>query len=128
MFAFFSVCFGSGVVLWLIEPLLIRPRIVPYFSRELERYGGTTMTAFKRGRDLYREIATLDQLAGTLGVTPLSAFGFAYDYYEQDVQWHPASEGLRTVEALRQGLDGRLHAKDSMQVVCTREVRQGSFW
>jgi hypothetical protein len=94
-------------------------------------------------------------------VTPLSAFGFAYDHYDQQVRWHPAREGLRTVQTLRQGLDARLravpdvagdlealalvlraaadreidfslvlrlHATDSMQAVCTREVRQGSFW
>jgi hypothetical protein len=146
---------------WLIWPFRLRPRIVPYFARALGEYGGKTMTAFVRGRALYREIVALEQLAGTLGVKPLSAFGFAYDYYQQEVRWHAASEGLRTVEALRQSLGVnllaapdvtqdlealasilraaadqnvefslvlRLHAKDSMQGVCTREVRQGSFW
>lgn len=161
VFAIFAVFFGWAVVLWLIGPFLIRPRIVPYFTRELGKYGGTTKTAFARGRGLYREIVALEQLAGTLGVKPLSAFGFAYDSYEQEVQWHAASEGLRTAEALRQGLGPhlltapdvahdlealasvvrvaadqgidfslvlRLHVKDNMQAVCTREVRQGSFW
>lgn len=161
VFAFFALFFGSVVIRWLIGPFPIRPRIVPYFVRELGEYGGTTMVAFPRGRGLYREIVALEQLAGSLGVTPLSAFGFAYDHYEQEVRWHPAAEGMRTAEALRQGgrahppaapdvaqdlaalaavlrvaadqrvdfsLVLRLHAKDSMQVVCTREVRQGSFW
>jgi len=161
VFAFFAVFFGWAVVLWLLGPFMLRPRIVPYFARELGKYGGDTMAAFGRGRGLYREIVALDALAGTLGVKPLSAFGFAYDYYEQEVRWHPAAEGLRTVEALRQALGAqlqaapglprdlealasvmhvaadrgvdfslvlRLHAKDNMQAVCTREVRQGSFW
>jgi hypothetical protein len=161
VFALFTVFFGWIVVLWVIGPFPIRPRIVPYFARELGEYRGATMDAFPRGRGLYREIVALDRLAGTLGVTPLSAFGFAYDHYDQGVTWHPASEGLRTAKALRQGLDAhlppapevardlealasvvgvaaergvdfslvlRLHAKDSMQVVCTREDRQGSFW
>jgi hypothetical protein len=161
VFACCAVFFGWVVVLWLIGPFLIRPRIVPYFTRELGAYGGTTMTAFARGRGLYREIVALEQLARALGVKPLSAFGFAYDHYEQEIHWHAAAEGLRTVAALRQGLSAhlltapdvaqdlealasvvraaadqavdfslvlRLHAKDNMQAVCTREVRQGSFW
>ena len=161
LFASFAVFFGWAVVLWLMGPYLFRPRIVPYFTRELGKYGGTTTTAFKRGRGLYREIVALEQLAGALGVKPLSAFGFAYDHYEQEVRWHAASEGLRTAEGLRQGLGAhfltapdvaqdiealaavlraaadqgvdfslvlRLHAKDNLQAVSTREVRQGSFW
>jgi hypothetical protein len=89
-----------------------------------------------------------------------ATFGFGYDHYEQTVEWHPASEGLRTVDALREGLGMlgptgrdvgsdidalasvlrtaadrgvefslvlRLHAKDDMQAVCTREVRNGSL-
>ena len=160
IFAGSAVFFGWVVVLWLL-PFRPKPRIVPYFARRLGEYGGTTMTAFARGRGLYREMIALERLSGALAVQPLSAFGFADDHYEQVVQWHAASEGLRTVEALRQHLDGplltapdvvqdlaalasvlrvaaeqgvafslvlRLHAKDSMQAVCTREVRQGSFW
>lgn len=161
VFAAATVFFGWVVAMWLTAPLWIRPRIVPYFARELSQYGGPTMVAFRRGRGLFCEIVALDRMAGTLGVTPLSAFGFAYDHYDQVVRWHPASDGLRTVDALRgrlatepltapgladdltalavvlraaaeQGVDWslvlRLHAKDSMQAVCTREVRQGSFW
>jgi len=161
VFALSAVFFGWAVVLWLIGPLLFRPRIVPYFARELGEYGGKTMAAFVRGRELYQEITALEQLAQSLGVRPLSTFGFAYDYYEQQVQWHPATEGLRTTETLRQGLAARptvtpgladdldalaqvlrtaadcavdfslvlrLHAKDNMQAVRTRETRQGSFW
>jgi hypothetical protein len=161
LFAGSTVFFGWIVVASVFWPLLTRSRIVPYFARELEAYGGTTMAAFKGGRGLYREIVALDDLASALDVTPLSAFGFADDHYEQEVHWHAASEGLRTVEALLEGLDARLraapdvprdlqalaavlrtaadqrvefslvlrlHARDSMQAVCTREARQGSFW
>jgi len=103
-FAFFFVQFGAAVGLWLTWPFRFKPRIVPYFARELGEYGGKTSAAFARGHGLYREILALDQLASTLGVKPLSAFGFADDYYEQEVQWHAASEGLRTIEVLRQGL------------------------
>jgi hypothetical protein len=160
-FGLAALFFGWVVISWLLWPYRLRPRIVPYFVRELGRFGGDTMAAFTRGRGLYREIAALEKLAESLGVKSLSAFGFAYDHYGQHVSWHPASEGLRTVEALRdsfnaqthaapdvaqdlqalasvlrtaatQGVDFslvlRLHAKDSMQGVCTREARQGSFW
>jgi len=161
VFGLFSALFGWAVLLWLIAPLLNNPRIVPYFTRQLGEYGGNTMTAFRRGRALYREIVDLEHLAQALGVKPLSTFGFAYDYYEQEVRWHPAPDGLHTIDALRHDLERRpsaapdliadldalaqvvrtavergvdfslvlrLHAKDNMQVVCTRESRQGSFW
>ncbi len=49
---------------------------------------------------------SLDRLAGSLGVRPLSAFGFAYDHFDQEVRWHAAEEGLRTIEALKLGLEG----------------------
>lgn len=103
VFAVATIFFGWVVAMWLTAPLWIRPRIVPYFVRELGEYGGTTMVAFRRGPALYREIA-LDRLARTLGVPPLSDFGFAYDHYDQVVRWHPASDGLRSVNALRRGL------------------------
>src|SRR5438128_5565132 len=89
--AFFAVYFGVAVCLWLM-PRRPKPRIVPCFARKLEEYGRETSIAFARGRGLYRELAALDQLAATMGVTPLSAFGFADDYYEQEVHCHVASE------------------------------------
>lgn len=100
--------FGLILVPWLTWPYWTKPRIVPYFARQIEEYGGKTSAAFVRGRGLYLEIVALDRRASDLAVTPLSAFGFADDYYEQEVRWHPASEGLRTAEALRRGLDERL--------------------
>lgn len=106
LFGCFTVAFGWGVILWLLGPFPIRPRIVPYFTAELGALLGPTMAAFRRGRALYRNIVTLDDLARRLGVTPLSAFGFAYDHYAQEVRWQPAGDGLQTVEALRLGADG----------------------
>jgi hypothetical protein len=154
-FTIFFLLFGWAV-LWMLLPIRTRPRIVPYFAAELGAYGGDTMTAFARGRALYLEIAALDALAHSRGVKPLSAFGFAYDHFGQEVHWHPAADGLATTEALRQerhspalardlealarvlsvaarkevpfALVLRLWEKDSMQVVCTRETRQGNFW
>ena len=154
-FTIFFLLFGWAVLQMLL-PIRPRPRIVPYFAAELGAYGGDTMTAFTRGRGLYLEITTLDALARSHGVKPLSAFGFAYDHFGQEVHWHPAADGLATAEALRQerhspavaqdlealvrvlhiaavkdvpfSLVLRVWAKDSMQIVCTRETRQGSFW
>lgn len=154
-FAVFFLLFGWAVVRWML-PFRPKPRIVPYFAKELAPLGGSTMHAFSRGRALYLHIDALEVLAGNLGVRPLSAFGFAYDHFAQEVRWHPASEGLATVQTLREGKNEprvaedlealasvlevaaekdvpfslvlRLHEKDSMQTVCTRETRQGSFW
>lgn len=116
VFALFSLLFGWASVLGLSGPHPIRPRIVPYFTRALGEYGGPAMISFARGRALYREIAALDQLAGSLRVTPLSVFGFAYDHWDQEVRWHAAAAGLETCEALRQGLGpGRLAAPDVVE-------------
>ena len=161
VYGLFTMFFGWAVIYSVIWPCFVRPRIVPYFKQELEPYGGSTMAAFLRGRDLYREFLALEDLATGLGVAPLSVFGFSHDLYEQEVRWHTPSDGLRTVEAVRQHVGARsnappavikdldaltailrvaaernvqfslvlrLHAKDSMQGVCTREVRQGSYW
>ena len=92
LFGVFAVLFGWAVVLWLLGPFLMRPRIVPCFARESRAVRGRTMAALRRGRALDRESTALDRLAESLGVML------------------------------------RLSAKDSMQVVRTREVRQGSFW
>jgi hypothetical protein len=95
--------FGLAVLLLVTAPLRIRPRIVPCFRRELEPYGGPSSLAFKRGHALHREIDALDALAKSLGVTPLSRFGFSDDYHGQPVVWHAAGEAVRTLAALRQG-------------------------
>ena len=154
-FGLFFALFALGVVRILL-PLRPKPRIVPYFLKELGALGGDTMAAFYRGRAIYLEITALDALAERLGVKPLSAFGFAYDHFGQAVQWHSAKDGLATVAALRGAVDSqdlaedldalasvlrtaastdvpfslvlRVFEKDNLQGVCTRETRQGSFW
>jgi hypothetical protein len=111
-FLWFGVLyFGLGLAALMVQPLRLKPRIVPYFSREIEEYGGQSSLAFARGYGLCREIAALENLAGTLGVKPLSAFGFTDDFYGQEVLWHAASEGVKTVEALRQALCARSPAE-----------------
>lgn len=104
LFGFFFLQFAAAVIIWLTAPLRIKPRIVPCFARKLGDYGGANSSAFVRGRVLYLEIDALDKLAEVAGITPLSAFGFADEWYDQTMQWHDADEGLRTVAALRQGL------------------------
>ena len=67
----------------------------------------------RSSRKLEREIAALDRLAASREVKPLTAFGFAYDHFDQEVRWHAPAEGLGTAEALRQGLEaGRIHSPD----------------
>ncbi len=99
-----TLLFAWGVLLWLCAPLSVRPRVVPCFARAVGPPGGPALAAFRRGRGLYLDFAALDRLADALGARPLSEFGFADDHYGQSPRWHPAAEGLATVEALRQGL------------------------
>lgn len=155
---FFTLFFTWGVWNAYTWPYFIKPRVVPYFERELERYGGSTSGVFWRGRALFANFALLERLAETAGVKPLSAYGFTDDYYLQPVVWHSTAEGCATVEALRHGLSApnpdlaadldvlsatlrvaqeqgvrfclvlRLDSSDSLQAVCTREERSGRFW
>lgn len=150
---FFCLFFGL-LVLSPLNWLRLKPRIVPYFARQLEPYGGKSSVAFHRGRALCQQIAALDELARTVGVRTLSEFGFTDDYYNQEVRWHSAAEGLRTAEALEQAENANVTAdlaalaavlriaaaqgvdfslilrigKDSLQAVSTMEGRQGRFW
>lgn len=50
-------------------------------------------------------MAVVDALADRQGVRRLSEFGFADDYYGQEVRWFSAAEGVRTVKALRAAVD-----------------------
>lgn len=132
MIAFGVVYFGAGLVVWLISSYRTRPRVIPYFAREIEPYGGPSSQAFARGRSLYLAIDLLDELAGTLGVAPLSSFGFADDFYGQEVRWHRPAEGLRTVEALQQGVAARSPAPtdlvsdlDALAAVLRRAAERG---
>lgn len=105
LFAGFALGFASVWTMGRIGQRYFRPRLVPYFASQLAPPGGATMPAFRGGHGLYREIIGLDRWSVALGVEPLSSFGFADDYYGQEVRWHPASEGLRTIWALQRALD-----------------------
>jgi hypothetical protein len=109
VFGLFTLLFGIAVIQWLFWSAFVRPRVVPYFARQLEPYGGLTSVSFAKGRAVYLELEQLEESAAMLGITPLTAFGFADDFYGQDVRWHPAAEGSRTVEALLRDLTQRPH-------------------
>jgi hypothetical protein len=100
LLAFGLLVFGWMLMWGLAWPFVARGRIVPYFAREIGPYPGASAAAFRRGHDLYRHSAALERLAGRLGVTPLSAFGFGDDLVGQPVRWSAAADGLRTVTAL----------------------------
>lgn len=102
---------GALAFLYFAVPLVLgafarpyrRPRLVPCFRSVLGPWGGPGSAAFRRGRALARELERLDALALSLGERPLSDFGFADEYYGQEVRWYEPATALRTVEALRAG-------------------------
>ncbi len=121
--AFFTFFFTWILINWLLWPFRLKPRLIPYFARELQPYGGKSSAAFQRGRGLYQEIVRLDRKAQAAGVQPLSAFGFNDDYYQQEVRWHPAAEGLRTADALLTGAQhSPLVTDDLNALVCALQV------
>lgn len=69
--------------------------VVPYFpSRvgELETFGS--------GESVARHVAELDEVANSLGLMPLSSFGWNDDVYGEPLVWHESATGLKTVNAL----------------------------
>lgn len=56
------------------------------------------------GRALAQNLEPLDTLAEELCVSPISAFGFADDFFGEQVTWHPPEQGLKTVSALLDSL------------------------
>lgn len=100
---------GEGVVLGILWWGAIRgiladpvPGIAPYFERRV----GDIHT-YSRGKALGMLCPKLDELASTLGINPISSFGFADDFYGGTPVWHDATEGLRTFSALKQELERR---------------------
>ena len=69
--------------------------IVPYF----EKSPGEIET-FCQGHQIARNCERLDLLAGELGLTPISAFGFNDDLAGETVEWHAADSALATFQAL----------------------------
>jgi hypothetical protein len=78
-----------------LDDLRVKPRIVPYFPASVP--GPDTFTT---GYALARHSKLLDEWAREAGVAALTAFGFTDDLAGDEVTWHPAAEGVRTVEAL----------------------------
>jgi hypothetical protein len=83
-----------------------RARIVPYFSdKNFRREQGKGASeearqAFQSGYGIAADLALLDDVAAEVGISPLSAFGFGDDIFNQRPQWTELDEGLRTVTAL----------------------------
>lgn len=92
-------------------------RIVPYFESRVASYPDTQEGPFTTGILLARNCRLLDERAAEAGVRRLSEFGFRDDRDWQRLIWHPASEGLRTVEALiavTQDTDGEKGLRDDL--------------
>lgn len=101
VFTLFVLCLN------LIAP--DRVRIHPYFEKPVSSAQGSVSTgaAFLSGATLAEELEPLDALAGNVGVAPLSAFGFEDDFFGEEPKWHAPEEGLKTVLALLDSLNGQ---------------------
>jgi hypothetical protein len=89
-----------------------KPRVVPYFREKLFRKklnrkaSEESSKAFHRGLGIAADLSRLDDLARELHVTQLSSFGFGDDLLKQRPQWSDLAEGMRTVSALIERLEG----------------------
>lgn len=114
-----------------------RPRIVPYFQDKYFRSGSSRETseeskaAFRGGYAIAAEMPLLEDVAGELGVTPLSAFGFGDDALGQQPQWSALSEGIRTARALaesdRVGAAARAELQQLAAALGKAAERQSKF-
>jgi hypothetical protein len=89
----FLVFFLCGLAAGVVDSF--KARIVPYFRQHLG-----DIDTFSGGAALARNCRRLDQLAGELHLTPLSAFGFNDDLLREQVVWHDPGLGLETVAGL----------------------------
>ncbi len=78
-----------------INYMVQHAHVVPYFDKKVGE-----IDTFCHGQSLARHGTALDEAARSLGVTPLSAFGWNDDMDHEKVEWHEPSEGLKTVNAL----------------------------
>ena len=96
-----AAAFGAFFLVWLlfsspsVSASYYYVRVTPYFR---SRVGETT--TYCSGHGLARHMLELDELARTLGVTPLSEFGWNDDLAGEELVWHDAARGLKTVNAL----------------------------
>jgi hypothetical protein len=109
--AFASTAFAALYLWYFIRTFRMhtatRPRVVPYFELKYFRSGDPSRktaeeswSAFLSGTGIAADLQRLDDLAGKLGVAPLSSFGFGDDLLKQHPQWSDITEGLRTLSAL----------------------------
>ncbi len=106
------------------------PRIVPYF---LEPSNGDPwkspyqsdpdLDTFGSGYAIARNCTRLDERAVRNGVKPLSAFGFGDEFRSQPAEWHPAGEGLRSLEALIRSVREEPKGLDDSDLVLTELQR-----
>jgi len=87
--------FVSMMTLLGLNDALRHARVVPYFPRKVGE-----IETYPKGESLARHVAELDEIAASLGLTPLSAFGWNDDMQHELLVWHGSSEGLKTVNAL----------------------------
>lgn len=95
--------FAPLLILLGLNGVLRHAAVVPYFPRRVGE-----ISTFSHGESLARHVAELDGMAASLGVTPLSSFGWNDDIERESLVWHPASEGLKTVNALLASLEGEV--------------------
>ncbi|MFQ5779726.1 MAG: hypothetical protein ACE5HN_02930 [Nitrospiria bacterium] len=108
------VLFFSSLVLFCLMlmypggiPETVEVRILPYFK---ERVGNTE--TFLYGQGIARRVVLLDALAEKLGLSPISAFGYNDNFLGEDVTWHDAEDGLKTVSGLLDHLRGNPRLMD----------------
>ena len=73
--------------------------VLPYFERKVG-----AIDTFCHGQALARSMLPLDDLADSLGVPPLSSFGWSDDLAGEPLIWHAPAAGLATVSALLRSL------------------------
>jgi hypothetical protein len=90
-----------------LNGVLRHASVVPYFPRNVGE-----IDTYAKGESLARHVGELDEVAGSLGITPLSTFGWNDDVEREPLVWHESSEGLKTVNALLAFLEGEEVAWD----------------
>lgn len=105
---------GSLFFTWMFFSMTHENRssalIAPYFEKRLLEDpalpGRPDTDPFKRGKALAKQCRQLDGLAVSRQVYALSHFGFADDFEGEEVTWHGAGDGIRSMAGLLGGLDG----------------------
>lgn len=98
---FLAACLGAVflLALWGLLVTLLDYRhfvhIHPYFEKPVSAGG-----AFLSGEAVAKNLESLDALADELSVTPLSEYGFADDFFGEQLTWYEPEAGLRTITTL----------------------------